>query len=95
MSTKHLLALLNSIDGDVEQFLSIALQIAAQEARQGAPRKPTNSNVWSRRRAISNAAAVRLEAKRRSRSPDRRASCKASSRARLPQDHAHQHGPVG
>src|SRR6476660_7905728 len=36
MSTKHLLALLNShIDGDVEQFLSIALQVAAQEARQG------------------------------------------------------------
>src|SRR5689334_14275457 len=36
MSTKHLLALLNShIDGDDEQFLSIALQVAAQEARQG------------------------------------------------------------
>ncbi|MHC2273671.1 SpoVK/Ycf46/Vps4 family AAA+-type ATPase [Bradyrhizobium diazoefficiens] len=36
MSTKHLLALLNShIDGDLEQFLSIALQVAAQEARQG------------------------------------------------------------
>src|SRR5262249_42285008 len=36
MSTKHLFALLNShIDGDVEQFLSIALQVAAQEARQG------------------------------------------------------------
>lgn len=36
MSTKHLLALLNShIDGDEEQFLSIALQVAAQEARQG------------------------------------------------------------
>jgi SpoVK/Ycf46/Vps4 family AAA+-type ATPase len=36
MSTKHLLALLNShIDGDEEQFLSITLQIAAQEARQG------------------------------------------------------------
>ena len=36
MATKHLLALLNShIDGDEEQFLSIALQVAAQEARQG------------------------------------------------------------
>lgn len=36
MSTNHLLALLNShIDGDEEQFLSIALQVAAQEARQG------------------------------------------------------------
>ncbi|ACA15508.1 AAA ATPase central domain protein [Methylobacterium sp. 4-46] len=36
MSTKHLLALLNShIQGDEEQFLSIALQAAAQEARQG------------------------------------------------------------
>jgi SpoVK/Ycf46/Vps4 family AAA+-type ATPase len=36
MSTKHLLALLNShIDGDEDQFLSIALQVAAQEARQG------------------------------------------------------------
>ena len=38
MSAKHLLALLNShIDGDEEQFLSIALQAAAQEARQGRP----------------------------------------------------------
>ena len=36
MSSQHLLALLNShIDGDEEQFLSIALQVAAQEARQG------------------------------------------------------------
>lgn len=36
MSTKHFLALLNShIDGDEDQFLSIALQVAAQEARQG------------------------------------------------------------
>lgn len=36
MSTKHVLALLNShIDGDEEQFLSIALQVAAQEVRQG------------------------------------------------------------
>src|ERR1700756_2501981 len=36
MSTKHLLALLNShIERDEEQFLSIALQAAAQEARQG------------------------------------------------------------
>ncbi|WP_315720167.1 MULTISPECIES: ATP-binding protein [unclassified Bradyrhizobium] len=36
MSTKHLVALLNShIEGDAEQFLSIALQVAAQEARQG------------------------------------------------------------
>lgn len=38
MSTKHLLALLSShVEGDEEQFLSIALQIAAQEARQGRP----------------------------------------------------------
>jgi SpoVK/Ycf46/Vps4 family AAA+-type ATPase len=36
MSTKQLIALLNShIDGDEEQVLSIALQVAAQEARQG------------------------------------------------------------
>src|SRR5262245_4441058 len=36
MSIKHLLALLNShIEGDEDQFLSIALQVAAQEARQG------------------------------------------------------------
>ncbi|GAB3781443.1 AAA family ATPase [Dyella agri] len=36
MSNKHLLALLNShIEGDEEQFLSIVLQAAAQEARQG------------------------------------------------------------
>jgi len=36
MSTKQLLALLNShIEGDEDQLLSIALQIAAQEARQG------------------------------------------------------------
>jgi SpoVK/Ycf46/Vps4 family AAA+-type ATPase len=36
MSTKQIVALLNShVDGDEEQFLSIALQIAAQEARQG------------------------------------------------------------
>lgn len=36
MSTKHMLALLTShIEGDEEQFLSIALQVAAQEARQG------------------------------------------------------------
>src|SRR5580704_9412190 len=36
MSTKYLLALLNShIEGDEDQFLSIALQVAAQEARQG------------------------------------------------------------
>ena len=36
MSAKQILALLNShIDGDEDQFLSIALQIAAQEARQG------------------------------------------------------------
>lgn len=38
MSAKQVLALLNShIDGDEEQLLSIALQIAAQEARQGRP----------------------------------------------------------
>jgi SpoVK/Ycf46/Vps4 family AAA+-type ATPase len=36
MSTKHILALLNShIDGDEDQLLSLAMQIAAQEARQG------------------------------------------------------------
>ena len=36
VSAKHFLALLNShVDGDEEQFLSIALQVAAQEARQG------------------------------------------------------------
>jgi SpoVK/Ycf46/Vps4 family AAA+-type ATPase len=36
MTTKQILALLSShIDGDEDQFLSIALQIAAQEARQG------------------------------------------------------------
>ena len=36
MSTKQLLALLNShVEGDEENFLSIALQLAAQEARQG------------------------------------------------------------
>lgn len=36
MSTKHVLALLSShIEGDEEQFLSVALQAAAQEARQG------------------------------------------------------------
>lgn len=36
MSTKHIIALLNShIEGDEEHFLSVALQVAAQEARQG------------------------------------------------------------
>lgn len=36
MSTKQIVALLNShVEGDQEQFLSIALQIAAQQARQG------------------------------------------------------------
>lgn len=36
MSSKQFVALLNShIDGDEEQFLSIALQVAAQEAREG------------------------------------------------------------
>jgi SpoVK/Ycf46/Vps4 family AAA+-type ATPase len=36
MSTKSIVALLQSrLDGDDEQFLSIALQIAAQQARQG------------------------------------------------------------
>ena len=36
MSTKHIVALLNShIQGDEEQLFSIALQIAAQEARAG------------------------------------------------------------
>jgi SpoVK/Ycf46/Vps4 family AAA+-type ATPase len=38
MSTKQILALLNShIDGDEDQLLSIALQIAAQETRSGRP----------------------------------------------------------
>lgn len=38
MSSKQILALLSShIEGDEEQVLSIALQIAAQEARQGRP----------------------------------------------------------
>ncbi len=38
MSAKQVLALLSShVDGDEEQVLSIALQIAAQEARQGRP----------------------------------------------------------
>ncbi|GBR09057.1 AAA family ATPase [Acetobacter oeni] len=38
MSTKQILALLNShVDGDEDQFLSIALQVAAQEARLGRP----------------------------------------------------------
>lgn len=38
MSTKQIVALLNShIQGDDEQFLSIALQVAAQEARAGRP----------------------------------------------------------
>ncbi|GBQ83566.1 AAA family ATPase [Asaia krungthepensis] len=38
MSTKQILALLNShVDGDEDQLLSIALQIAAQEARLGRP----------------------------------------------------------
>ena len=36
MSTKQIVALLNShVEGDEEQFLSIALQVAAQQARQG------------------------------------------------------------
>ncbi|MEQ1490814.1 MAG: ATP-binding protein, partial [Terricaulis sp.] len=36
MNTKHIVALLNShIAGDDEQFLSVALQVAAQEARNG------------------------------------------------------------
>jgi SpoVK/Ycf46/Vps4 family AAA+-type ATPase len=36
MSTQHVLALLNShIEGDDDQFLSVALQIAAQQARDG------------------------------------------------------------
>jgi SpoVK/Ycf46/Vps4 family AAA+-type ATPase len=36
MSTKQIVALLQSrLDGDEEQFLSIALQVAAQQARQG------------------------------------------------------------
>jgi SpoVK/Ycf46/Vps4 family AAA+-type ATPase len=38
MSANHILALLNShADGDEDQFLSIAMQVAAQEARQGRP----------------------------------------------------------
>ena len=35
-AAKHLIALLRShIEGDEQQFLSIALQVAAHEARQG------------------------------------------------------------
>lgn len=35
-ASKHLLALLRShIEGDNDQFLSVAMQIAAHEARQG------------------------------------------------------------
>jgi hypothetical protein len=38
MTTRQLLALLNShIEGDEDQFLSVALQIAAQHAREGKP----------------------------------------------------------
>lgn len=38
MTTRQILALLNShIDGDEDQFLSVALQIAAQQARDGKP----------------------------------------------------------
>ncbi|MCB1359453.1 MAG: AAA family ATPase [Maritimibacter sp.] len=38
MTTRQILALLNShIEGDDEQFLSVALQIAAQQAREGHP----------------------------------------------------------
>ena len=36
MTTRQILALLNShIEGDEDQFLSVALQIAAQQAREG------------------------------------------------------------
>ncbi len=36
MTTRQILALLNShIEGDEDQFLSVALQIAAQQARDG------------------------------------------------------------
>jgi hypothetical protein len=36
MTTRHIIALLNShIEGDEDQFLSVALQIAAQQAREG------------------------------------------------------------
>src|SRR5262249_28070230 len=35
-ASRHLIALLKShIDGDTEHFISVALQVAAQEARQG------------------------------------------------------------
>lgn len=38
MTTQQILALLNShIEGDEDQFLSVALQIAAQQAREGKP----------------------------------------------------------
>lgn len=38
MTTRQILALLNShIEGDEDQFLSVALQIAAQQARDGKP----------------------------------------------------------
>lgn len=51
MSAKHILALLNShVDGDEDQFLSIAMQVAAQEARQG--RLETADKL---KRAVQNA----------------------------------------
>lgn len=38
MTTRHIFALLNShIEGDEDQFLSVAMQIAAQQARDGKP----------------------------------------------------------
>ncbi len=38
MSAKQIVALLNShVEGDEEQFLAIALQVAAQAARTGPP----------------------------------------------------------
>jgi AAA+ superfamily predicted ATPase len=46
MSTKQIVALLNShVEGDQEQFLSIALQIAAQQARAG---NETDANALKR-----------------------------------------------
>jgi hypothetical protein len=46
MSAKQIVALLNShVEGDQEQFLSIALQIAAQQARQG---NETDANALKR-----------------------------------------------
>lgn len=59
MSAKQVLSLLSShIDGDEEQLLSIALQIAAQEARQGRP-----DEAEKLKRLVQKARDQRLNAK--------------------------------